>query len=259
MKSVLFIASAGLLLIGCGQSDATRTSASVNFPDSVWVSRTSPDSSMQATVYYWRDADANFLAQERWCLGFEKNGTKWFIDYDLSDGKGSYEGGLFDLQWIDERRVRIFRRIDDRDANIVFDLERNSYSLDSAYARTPNPQPFFPGHGFDIVLSAKNNGYPSSLKDTLRCMNWQMSMEQCSTALSTMQPITGEDWHHLFEHLPCQVLGTIDQANAEFYFNMNAGSWASITDSFTTQYFGDLSGQSKALFLTSAWDPSRDK
>ncbi|MEX1132748.1 MAG: hypothetical protein WEC15_05955 [Flavobacteriales bacterium] len=259
MKSALFIAIGSLILSGCGESDGTRNKAAVNFPDSVWVSRNSPDSSMKATVYYWRDADANFLAQERWCLGFEKNGIKWFIDHDLSDGKGSYEGGVFDLQWIDERRVRIFRRIDDQDANIVFDLDRNTYSLDSASVKTTNPQSFLHGQDFDLVFSAKNSGYPSSSKDTIRCVNWQLSMEQCSTALSKMQPISGEDWHHLFEHLPCQVVGTIDQANAKFQLTMNAGSWATVSDSFTTEYFGDLSGQSKAIFLTSAWDQSRDK
>jgi hypothetical protein len=92
------------------------------------VTRASQDSSIQATVYYWRDSQANFLAAERWCLGFEKNGTKWFIDYDLGEGKGSYEGGVFDMEWLDRNRVIIHRRIDDRDANVVFDLSSNKFS-----------------------------------------------------------------------------------------------------------------------------------
>lgn len=128
MKSALFIAFTALLLIGCSQSDSARTASSVNFPDSVWVSRASQDSSIQATVFYWRDAQANFLAAERWCLGFEKNGTKWFIDYDLGEGKGSYEGGVLDMEWLDPNRVMIRRRIDDRDANLVFDLSSNKFS-----------------------------------------------------------------------------------------------------------------------------------
>ena len=79
-------------------------------------------------MYYWRDSQATFLAAERWCLGFEKNGTKWFIDYDLGEGKGSYEGGVFDMEWLDRNRVIIHRRIDDRDANVVFDLSSNKFS-----------------------------------------------------------------------------------------------------------------------------------
>lgn len=79
-------------------------------------------------MFYWRDTQANALAAERWCLGFEKNGTKWFFDYDLGEGKGSYEGGVLDLQWLDADRVMIRRRIDDRDANLVFDLSSNKFS-----------------------------------------------------------------------------------------------------------------------------------
>jgi len=259
MKALVSIPLVAGILWGCGGSDNNRKAGIVSFPDSVSVRRTSPDSSLDAMLYYWRDDNANMLAAERWYLGFSKGGTKWYFDHELGEGKGNYEGGVFDIEWLSNHQVRIYRRIDDRDANLVFDLRENTLTLDTAVERTPNPQPFFPEHPFEIVIAAQNSPYPSSARDSSSCVTWRLSEQQCLAAMSSMEPISGEDWHHLFAHLACQVTGKIEQANAEFFFSVNAGSWASVTDSFTTQYFGDLKGYQKALFISSAWDPEKEK
>ncbi|MBK7945165.1 MAG: hypothetical protein IPJ85_07620 [Flavobacteriales bacterium] len=78
-------------------------------------------------MHYWRDENANLLAAERWCLGFSKGETTWFIDRELGEGKGSYEGGVFYPEWLNDHQVKVHRRIDDQDADVVFDLAKQAF------------------------------------------------------------------------------------------------------------------------------------
>jgi hypothetical protein len=129
MKTLLTIALIVMLVSGCGDSLQVGENLPINFPDSISARATSPDSALEARIYYWRDENANFLAAERWCLGFSKGKTTWFIERELGEGKGSYEGGVFYPEWLSNYEVKVHRRIDDQDADVVFDLNKQAFVL----------------------------------------------------------------------------------------------------------------------------------
>ncbi|MBL7953176.1 MAG: hypothetical protein JNM62_15815 [Flavobacteriales bacterium] len=132
MRVVLYISLIAAFSVSCGGSEQKKDSSwrAVLFPDSISASAFSPDSTIEARIYYWRDENANFLAAERWCLGFSKGETTWFIDRELGEGRGSYESGVYYPEWIDNHQVRIHRRIDDQDADITYDLTKQSFVLE---------------------------------------------------------------------------------------------------------------------------------
>lgn len=111
--------------------------------------------------------------------------------------------------------------------------------------------------GFRFITS--NTTYPSSSTDTSLCNNWLLTVPQLYQLIGTLEPISGEDWHHLFDHLPCQIIGEIDQNGASFCFVVNGGSWVSVTSADTSVYFGDLNGRFKDLFIRNAWNPDQEK
>ncbi len=129
MKTLFGIALLGSLFIACGESNHAGMGATVQFPDSVSARAISPDSTLEARVYYWRDKDANVLAAERWCLGFSNDQTTWYIDLELGEGKGSYEGGVFYPEWLSDYQVKVHRRIDDQEADIIYDLRKQAFSM----------------------------------------------------------------------------------------------------------------------------------
>lgn len=129
MKTLFGIALLGSLFIACGESNHAGMGATVQFPDSVSARATSPDSTLEARVYYWRDEDANFLAAERWCLGFSNGETTWYIERELGEGKGSYEGGVFYPEWMNVHQVKVHRRIDDQEADLIYDLRKQAFSM----------------------------------------------------------------------------------------------------------------------------------
>jgi hypothetical protein len=127
MKTLFTIVLLALLVSGCDDSQHAGENPPVNFPDSISARATSPDSMVEARIYYWRDDNANFLAAERWCLGFSKDKTTWLIERELGEGKGSYEGGVFYPEWLNNHQVKVHRRIDDQDADVVFDLTKQAF------------------------------------------------------------------------------------------------------------------------------------
>jgi hypothetical protein len=46
---------------------------------------------------------------------------------DLSEGFGSYEGGVIDLKWVDSNRVYIERIVGDQRADLIYDLSINAW------------------------------------------------------------------------------------------------------------------------------------
>ncbi len=118
---------------------------------------------------------------------------------------------------------------------------------------------FMRSEPFGLRLITSNRQYPSSAKDTTICNNWLLSLPQISELISQLTPLSGEDWHHLFEHLPCQVVGELDQDGVSYSFSINGGSWSTVTSKDTTIYFGDVTGRFKSSFITAAWNPEEEK
>ena len=106
---------------------------------------------------------------------------------------------------------------------------------------------------FEIVELSINSDYPSSDPDTSYCSEWRLTRTEVSRVLKDMKPITGHEWHYLFEHYPCVYRGTLEQHDQIFEFAINGGSWLTIS-SDTTVYFGDTEGKFEQLFLDTVWD-----
>ena len=106
---------------------------------------------------------------------------------------------------------------------------------------------------FEIIKLSINSDYPSSDPDTSYCSEWRLTRTEVSRFLKDMKPITGHEWHYLFEHYPCVYRGTLEQHDQIFEFAINGGSWLTIS-SDTTVYFGDTEGKFEQLFLDTVWD-----
>lgn len=106
---------------------------------------------------------------------------------------------------------------------------------------------------FEITKIQKSNDYPSSEKDTSFCADWMLSAAEAKRIISACQPISGSEWHHLFDHLPCQFKGTIVQNTAEYSYSINGGSWLTISSSDTTWTFGNYQKEYEHYFLSAPW------
>jgi hypothetical protein len=71
--------------------------------------------------------------------------------------------------------------------------------------------------------------------------------------LAGFVPISGYDWGELFDVLPCQCVGELEQADGRFKFAINAGSWFSVQCVDTTLYFGDMDSMFKKQFISTVW------
>jgi len=112
---------------------------------------------------------------------------------------------------------------------------------------------FQPTAPFRVLSITRNLNAPSSSRDTSKCEGWSLTDEQCSKVLAGSSPISGPEWHHLFEVLPCQVEGELSQGGSLFGFGINAGSWISVSCGDTSLLFGDMDKRFKELFVIPVW------
>ena len=111
---------------------------------------------------------------------------------------------------------------------------------------------FNPTQTFEIMNFKQYSDYPSSDPDTSYCTNWKLTDKDINNILVNSKPISGQEWHILFSHLPCVYSGTLTQNDTEFKFEINGGSWLTISAD-TTTYYGDLDATLSELFLDDAW------
>jgi len=126
LKTVLLLT---LAFFSC--SDNKTDQAEVKFPTNIYLEKRSPDKKTRAIIYSWIDRDeSNILGSEhRYILGFTKLKSKWYIDYELSEGLGTYEGGILDIQWLNEKEVLIKRVISDNRKDIKYSLASQTWTL----------------------------------------------------------------------------------------------------------------------------------
>ncbi|WP_338393091.1 hypothetical protein [Fulvitalea axinellae] len=103
---------------------------------------------------------------------------------------------------------------------------------------------------FEVIIHDANAGYPSSLKDTSMCSGFTISEAEAIEVLSHVRPISGAEWHHLFYHLPCQVIGEIRQDGYTYDLEINGGAWLTISSADSSQRFGSFELKYDSLFLT---------
>jgi hypothetical protein len=107
---------------------------------------------------------------------------------------------------------------------------------------------------FEILNHKKTNDYPSSETDTTICMTWTLTAKHIEQIIKDSELISGPDWHHLFEHLPCSITGQLKQKDRTFEFQINGGSWLTVMNNDTTIYFGYFKPDSDDLFISRPMD-----
>lgn len=101
---------------------------------------------------------------------------------------------------------------------------------------------------FTLIKSSSyvDNKYPAD--DREMCEEWSLSASQIVETLKSAEPISGHEWHYLFNHYPCTMKGALEQRGDTFTYVINAGSWLTIL-SDTTVYYGDLEAQFSDWFI----------
>jgi hypothetical protein len=120
-----------MVCLGFLSSKCTKQSSEVNFPTHIYLQKSSPDQKTTAVIYSWNKNDKwNILGSNyRYMLGFTKANSKWYIDYELSEGFGTYEGGILSLEWLNADEVLIKRTISDSSKDIKYNLRLNKWIL----------------------------------------------------------------------------------------------------------------------------------
>jgi hypothetical protein len=103
----------------------------VNFPSHIYLEKISPDQKTKAIIYSWTNSEQDNLlgSEDRFILGFSKSNVKWYIDFELSEGFGTYEGGILEIRWINNNEVLIKRTINDSRKDIKYNLADNKWTL----------------------------------------------------------------------------------------------------------------------------------
>ena len=98
-------------------------------PHRVVRSQPSPDGTTIALLFHVDTGDPwDFLgAGQRYYLGLRKKGVTYIISRDLTEGGGIYEGGVYDLRWLNDDQILLERIISDRREDIIFDLAEEQW------------------------------------------------------------------------------------------------------------------------------------
>jgi hypothetical protein len=105
---------------------------------------------------------------------------------------------------------------------------------------------------FEIVKSTRGLTPQASVPDTTRCNGWIVEDKAIKKIITQSEPLTGPDWHHLFNVLPCVIQGEIVQEGVTFGFEVNAGSWTYISSKDTTLMLGSFKKENEKFFLSPA-------
>lgn len=124
MKPRLHIVAIAILSFGLGCSMVWFLGEEGRelLPQNVTIKESSPDSTISALILSGHTGDAGDLlgTKNRFYLAFQHDSTIYIVDRDLSEGKGTYEGGIIGLQWLNTHEVKVERFISDRRNDIVF-------------------------------------------------------------------------------------------------------------------------------------------
>jgi hypothetical protein len=111
---------------------------------------------------------------------------------------------------------------------------------------------FDKGKDFEILNLSRDITKQSSARDTSMCKGWTIEKENIAKILKESEPMNGEDWHHLFDVLPCVLRGQILQDGRPYGVEVNAGSWLYISSQDTTLIFGSFEKKNEKFFVSSA-------
>lgn len=139
----------------------------------------------------------------------------------------------------------------DREAS-VSEISSNSPDSDLALETA-----FFdPKLPFTISEISTPHDYPSSLDDPSICEGWELDEKVISQILKSSRVMEGSEWHHIFDHLPCNHQAVIGQGNQEYKLSLNGGSWMSISNSDSSMLMGVFDKKFDQYFLS---EPMREE
>ncbi len=98
-------------------------------PQKVILEKKSPDASVVAQILQGKIVDGfNVLGSDtRFYLCINYPDSKHLILRDLSEGFGSYEGGVIGLDWKDSKKLHIQRYVGDQRSDIIYDVTNKKW------------------------------------------------------------------------------------------------------------------------------------
>ncbi|MGE7776361.1 hypothetical protein ACQKLP_16655 [Chitinophaga sp. NPDC101104] len=91
-----------------------------------------------------------------------------------------------------------------------------------------------------------------------KCKNWSLTHESIETILKNGAPIDMHDFSYLYYVLPCEVKGSVEIDRELYSYSINAGSFFTISNDDTTNFYGCNAPTCKKFFLMQGGDPKRD-
>ena len=98
-------------------------------PTKIILQQKSPDKSIVAEIFEGKAIEGlNPLGSDiRFYLVLNYNNTRHLVLRDLSEGFGTYEGGVFGVKWIDNNRIYIERAVGDSRADLIYNLSLHTW------------------------------------------------------------------------------------------------------------------------------------
>jgi len=102
---------------------------SETIPTKILIEQKSPHDELIAQILEGEKIEGFDMlgSNERVYLKLKYPNSEHLVLRDLSEGFGSYEGGIFGLKWLDENRVYIDRVVGDQEADLVYDLNEHRW------------------------------------------------------------------------------------------------------------------------------------
>jgi len=126
-------------------------------------------------------------------------------------------------------------------------------SRDTIYLEPIKKLTFDPNQPFEILKIKKTDDFPSSMKDTEICNDWNLTKNEIQKIITESKTINGSEWHVLFGHYTCNIDAKLIQNKNEFEASINGGAWFFIRSKDTTQMFGSFKKENEKYFLDKVW------
>lgn len=99
-------------------------------PAKVLIEQRGPNNKMVAQILVGKKIEGfNPLgSNERYYLSIKHPNSQYLVLRDLSEGFGSYEGGVMGLKWIDSEHISIEIVVGDQKADLIFDLKNHAWT-----------------------------------------------------------------------------------------------------------------------------------
>ena len=111
-----------------------------------------------------------------------------------------------------------------------------------------------------ITIDKENTRIASTGEDLgIKCDKWNLDKTSIEKIIKISKPISGEEWHHLYDVWPCYHVGEVNINGKEFSYSVNGGSYIFISSSDTTFLYGCTDKRYEKYFLSKVWNPEKEE